>query len=49
VTNERKGMKTGIAKMNILFFDYENKRLVEVPETFKAILSLEQTSVSVEN
>lgn len=39
VTNDRTGMETAIAKMGMLFIDYENKRLVEVPETFKAVFN----------
>ncbi len=37
ITNENTGKKTAEAKMGMVFFDYETKKLSRVPAKFKAI------------
>ncbi len=39
VTNENTGKKAAEAKMGMVFFDYETKKLTPVPEKFRAIFT----------
>lgn len=39
VTNERTGLETAVAKMGMLFFDYELRKTYKVPEKFKVVFS----------
>jgi len=39
ITNKKTGKEVARAKTGIVFYDYANKKVVEVPESFKAILT----------
>jgi acyl-CoA thioesterase FadM len=39
ITNRETGREVARAKTGIVFFDYENKRMVGVPERFRAIMT----------
>jgi acyl-CoA thioester hydrolase len=40
ISNKETNKEIARAKTGIVFFDYENKKMVEVPEKFKTVLSL---------
>lgn len=37
LTNERTGKPTAVAKMAMLFFDYEKRKISKMPDTFRSV------------